>query len=329
MKEKLKLLLVGETMQGTFNEGSLELLNLAAALQEGIPVDITFVVPGQNAAQRAAEIAKTAGITVISLHGDGLNNTSPDSMMQAMKEISSELQPHIICMMHTTRGSHLAPLVAHVLGAPAVSSVEGVHVTGDHVSAVRSLYNGKLKQELSLDAFPVILSVQPGAFAGIDTQTLQGDGREPVSREVTGSDTWYHLEGLVPVEPEAGQKIEDAEVIIAGGRGLGKEENLELLDKLAKCFPRSAVAASRPVVDSGWLPYSRQVGATGKTVSPGLYLACGISGASQHVMGMKGSRLVVAVNTDPNAAIFSVADYCIVEDCVTFVPLLIERLCER
>ncbi|MFW5861929.1 MAG: electron transfer flavoprotein subunit alpha/FixB family protein, partial [Spirochaetota bacterium] len=320
MKEKLKLLLVGETIQGTFNESSLELLNLAVALREGIPVEPTFVVPGSETAQRAAEIAKTAGITVISLHGENLNNTSPDSMVQAMKEISSELQPHIICMLHSTRGSHLAPLVAHAMGAPAVSSVESVHVTGDRVIAVRSLYNGKLKQELPLDAFPVVLSVQPGAFAGIDMQNFQGGGREPVTREVIGSDTWYHLEGLVPVEPEAGQKIEDAEVIIAGGRGLGKEENLELLDKLAKCFPRSAVAASRPVVDSGWLPYSRQVGATGKTVSPGLYLACGISGASQHLMGMKGSRLVVAVNTDPNAAIFSVADYCIVEDCTTFVP---------
>lgn len=326
--KKFKVLLIGETIDGTFRESSLELLNLAAAIGRGVSVDVTLVVPGRETIKQAAEIAHTTGINVISLHGENLNNTSPDSMVYALKEISNEMQPHIICMLHTTRGSQLSPLLAHALDSPAVSSLEMMTIADGRLSVVRSLYNGKLKQDLSLDTFPVVLSVQPGAFAGIDMQTFQGDGREPVTREITAPDAWYHLQGLVPVEPEAGQKIEDAEVIIAGGRGLGKEENLQLLEELARCFPRSAVAASRPVVDSGWLPYSRQVGATGKTVSPGLYLACGISGASQHLMGMKGSRLVVAVNTDPNAAIFSVADYCIVEDCSTFVALLVERLRE-
>src|SRR6056297_1407941 len=231
MKEKIKLLLVGETIQGTFNESSLELLNLAAALQVDIPVETTFAVPGRESAQRAAEIAKTAGVNVMSILGENLNNTSPDSMVQALKEISSELQPHIICMLHTTRGSHLAPLFARALGSSAVSSVEKMTIANGRLGVFRSLYNGKLKQELPLDAFPVVLWVQPGAFAGIDMQKFHGDGREPVTREITDAGAWYHQQGLVPVEPEAGQKIEDAEVIIAGGRGLGKEENLELLEE--------------------------------------------------------------------------------------------------
>jgi electron transfer flavoprotein alpha subunit len=119
--------------------------------------------------------------------------------------------------------------------------------------------------------------------------------------------------------------ITEAEVIVSAGRGIRKKENLELIERLAGLFSRSAVGGSRSVCDLGWLEYSRQVGITGKTVAPKLYIACGISGASQHIAGMKDSQLIIAINSDPGAAIFSIADYGIVEDLTTFIPLVIEE----
>nr|HPR04350.1 electron transfer flavoprotein subunit alpha/FixB family protein [Deltaproteobacteria bacterium] len=120
--------------------------------------------------------------------------------------------------------------------------------------------------------------------------------------------------------------LRDAEVIVSAGRGIGKKENVEIVRELASLFPRSAVGASRSVCDLGWLEYGRQIGTTGQTVAPKLYIACGISGAIQHVAGMRGAHTIVAINTDPDAAIFRVAHYCIVEDITTFIPVLMDEL---
>jgi electron transfer flavoprotein alpha subunit len=124
---------------------------------------------------------------------------------------------------------------------------------------------------------------------------------------------------------EENVRLEESDVIVSAGRGIGTRENLELVRSVARLFPDSAVGASRTICDLKWLPFAHQVGVTGKTVSPKLYLACGISGAQQHIAGMKGSQMIVAINKDPQAAIFSISDYIIVEDLTTFLPLLIRK----
>ena len=128
---------------------------------------------------------------------------------------------------------------------------------------------------------------------------------------------------------EGSVKLEDADVIVSAGRGIGKRENLELIRETASIFLNPAIGASRPVCDNRWLPFNQQVGITGKTVMPKLYIACGISGSQQHIAGMKNSQCIVAINKDPNAAIFSVADYCVVEDILSFLPLLVKTYMER
>ncbi|HEY6008817.1 MAG TPA: electron transfer flavoprotein subunit alpha/FixB family protein [Geobacteraceae bacterium] len=130
-------------------------------------------------------------------------------------------------------------------------------------------------------------------------------------------------------ETETDTKLEDAEVLVAAGRGVGKRENLALLEEVVRLFPSAAIGASRPICDLKWLPLSRQVGVTGRTVAPRLYLACGISGSQQHLAGIRGAQCIVAINSDPQAAIFSVADYIVVDDLLGFLPQLVKKHHER
>jgi electron transfer flavoprotein alpha subunit len=182
--------------------------------------------------------------------------------------------------------------------------------------------------------YPVVVTVMPGFFMNIsaapetiprmdsichlEENCLERSSSIKTKVKILGS---YESESS-----DTGLPITQAEVIVAAGRGIGRPENLELIGELAECFIRSAVAGSRAVIDAGLLPHGRQVGLTGKTVAPRLYIACGISGSPQHIAGMKASALVAAINKDPNAAIFSHSHYCIVEDLEKFIPVLIDEL---
>ncbi len=185
--------------------------------------------------------------------------------------------------------------------------------------------NGKLHLKITADTAPVVITVLPGAFQPADNAVNRPGQVEPVDFLPPAEEPGYYPLGLASLHDADDADLEKADIIVAAGRGIGEEENLKLIQKVAAALPRAAVAASRPLCDLKWLPYSRQVGATGKTVAPRLYLACGISGAQQHLQGMQGSQMIVAINTDPRAAIFSYADYCIVEDVLTFLPVFLEK----
>ena len=184
-----------------------------------------------------------------------------------------------------------------------------------------------------------ILTVLPGAYTlfegraasdadSIVLRRIVSEAPAPPEGAMQYNEKRYKPLSLLS-EAESGVKLEDADVIVSVGRGIGKEENIELIRATASIFPDSAVGASRPVCDNRWLPFNHQVGITGKSVAPKLYMACGISGSQQHIAGMKNSQCIVAVNKDPNAAIFSVADYIIVEDLLLFLPVLVKMYRER
>jgi electron transfer flavoprotein alpha subunit len=187
----------------------------------------------------------------------------------------------------------------------------------------RPIFNGKAAAQILTSDFTPILTVQTGVMKFKRREdTLPGEVRIesvlPVQRCTRSL-------GVVRARSDS-QTITDADIIISAGRGVGKKENLELIYKFASLFSKSAVGGSRPLCDIGWLGYAQQIGITGMSVSPRLYMACGISGALQHLTGIRSADFIVAVNTDPKANIFNMADVCIVEDLTTFIPILIDEL---
>jgi len=211
------------------------------------------------------------------------------------------------------------------LGAACVTGVEGVQAEADGLDFIRPIANGKFMARLRPRVETTVITIMPGAFEAAPADDV-GPGQVEV-RDVAASLSRTRSLG-VKSSGISTAGLDQADVIVAAGRGVGQPENLALIEQLAALFARSAVAASRPVVDAGWLEYGRQVGQTGATVAPRLYIACGISGARQHTMGMQGSGFIVAVSIDPNAAIFNLADVVVVEDLRRFIPEFVE-LCQE
>jgi electron transfer flavoprotein alpha subunit len=269
----------------------------------------------------ARELALGSGFDVTALEGEGLNPYSAEAFREALVPVLAAKKPKYICLPHTARGCDLAPGLAIALGAACITAVEGLHEVGESVTFLRSLFKGKVIMETASETETTVLTVLPGAFKKRDL----APGREG-DLEVLHTACAPHRTkplGLAAAGVEQ-LNLSEAEIIVSAGKGLGNEENLDLLRQLAALFPKAAIGGSRLVCDLGWLGYQHQIGITGKTVAPRLYIACGISGAIQHVSGMQDSQCIVAINKDPHAAIFRVADYIIVEDLLTFIPLLIE-----
>jgi electron transfer flavoprotein alpha subunit len=222
----------------------------------------------------------------------------------------------MVVFSHSSYGWDLAPRIALALGAAHVSEVVEIK---DGVP-VAPVCNAKLRREVKVRTAQTVVTLQAGAFGLSD----EPNGTPKV--EIINTDTEARIEFGGYEEAEAGGlDLSKAEIIVSAGRGIGKPENLEIIQKLAKAF-KGEYAASRPVVDSGWADHNRQVGSTGQTVSPKLYVACGISGAIQHLAGMKKSGFVVAINTDKDAPISEVADVLVVADLKVFVPVLTEKI---
>jgi len=216
-------------------------------------------------------------------------------------------------------GYDLAPRLAVLLKAACVTGVE----SASDGSLSRPIHSGRFTEEIVPKTPRVVVTVLPGAFRPCE-ETAGPAGQV---RVVKAAFTEVPSQTLGIAEPlHRDSALKDAEVIVSGGRGIGNKENISLIKRLAAVFSRSAVGASRSACDLGWFEHKHQIGTTGQTVSPKLYVACGISGAFQHVSGMRGAQTIVAINTDRHAPIFQVAHYCIVEDLTTFIPVLLDEL---
>jgi electron transfer flavoprotein alpha subunit len=274
----------------------------------------------------AQEIAQGSGLDVIGINVSGLVSYNGEVYNAVLGELLLDLSASYICIAHTTQGWDLAPSLAVRLNMACVTGVERVFQEDGGICFTRSICGGKILAHITPTTAPMILTVQPGVFK---PTAFDNVGPGSVHMRAMG----YVPQKLRPVgvkrAKEEGTALAEAEVIVSAGRGINKEENLGLIYQLAELFPKSAVAGSRPVCDMGWLEYKHQVGLTGATVTPRLYVACGISGTSQHVAGMRGAGFIVAINTDPDAAILNVADVCVVEDLRTFIPAFIAEYKKR
>jgi electron transfer flavoprotein alpha subunit len=246
----------------------------------------------------------------------------PDGHADVLADIVRRTDPAVVLMSASFRGRDLAPRLAAKLGAGLVSDVTGVEVVEDgRLRITRPIYAGKAIARVVEKSRPQMATVRPNVFPVPPPDPSRTAQVEEVEAEVGD------IRAIVRevVQTATGRvELTEADIIVSGGRGMGGPENYALIRELADVLG-AAVGASRAAVDAGWRPHSDQVGQTGKTVSPTLYIACGISGAIQHLAGMKSSRYIVAINKDPEAPIFKVADYGIVADLFTAVPLLTEE----
>lgn len=313
-----------EVADGTPAPVALELLTKARALG-GIVEAVAF---GSTAAAAAAELGAHGAET---LHA-GIDSAYDEVLLggpaaDALAVLVAEHQPDLILFGMTYNSRDVAGRLAAKLGQPVVSNGLEVAANGS-VAVESSIFGATLNVTTQFDgAGPAIALVRPKSFAAEPS----GGGPAqvaPIDVPVAEKHRKARVTDRV-IEAAAGPKLEEAPIVISGGRGLGDPKNFELLEQLAQAIGGAAVGASRAVVDAGWVPYSMQVGQTGKTVKPSIYLAFGISGAMQHTVGMKGAKAIVAVNKDENAPIFKLADLGVVGDALKILPQLIDEVKAR
>jgi len=316
------IIVVAEHFEGQIKPVTYELVACAITLQQIKPLPIKVIILGDDVAGLAREIAEISGQDVLGVRVPHLIHYNGETYRELLAKLIIEYNAKFVLAAHTSQGLDFAPALAVALHADCISEVENIFKKNGRICFARPLYGGKVVAQINSEADTSILTIQPGMFKPKET-----DFQRPGKIEIKSSGFHPHQSktlGLKHADADT-SGIAEAKVIVAAGRGIGEEEKLDAIYQLATLFPRSAVAGSRIICDMGWLEYKCQVGTTGATVTPDLYFACGISGAVQHVSGMRGSGFIVAINTDPAAAIFQVADICVVEDLKTFIPVLIEE----
>lgn len=318
-----KTAVIVEHRRGEINPLVHELLTFAHLIQAAESSGTTLFIIGDDIEQPAREISTQTGLDVRSVRVPGLSRYNGVAFNKILSRLLDPQAYAYICAPHSTSGMDYAPALSVSLGAGCITGVTGVRFEAGRTVFKRAMYGGKVTAEFIKTREPVVVTVQPGAFEPFVPPRVT-PGR--ISRvEYPQQDREMRCTGA-RVSPGTGSGLDRADVVISGGRGIGEKENYRLIQAAAGLFRRGAAGASRPICDTGWASYDRQVGITGSTVSPRLYMACGISGAGQHTEGMKGAGLIVAVNIDPGAPIFHIADIGIVEDAVEFLRLFIEKV---
>ena len=315
------ILVIAEQRDGVLNRATWETIAAAQALAGEMP--LKAVVLGQSVAV-AQELATAVGEVVLVEH-PALASYTPDAWTMALQQIVPALGPKYVLLPHTYQTRDFAPMAAVRLGASLVTDVTGIKGTGDGATFSRPMFQGKLSADVRpLGDGPRWITIQIGAFRADAVKKAAAGAVTPFDAQIDMDAIRQRAEA--PFK-EAKQAVDlgQAERIVAVGRGIKSQENIAVAERLARAMS-AEIAASRPICDSGWLPMDRQIGSSGQTVAPKLYVALGISGAIQHLVGMKGARTIVAINKDSDAPIFEVADYGIVGDLFEIVPALVSEL---
>lgn len=323
----MKILLISEQREGKWNGTSFETLVATQQIAQQTQSTVSAVVIGKGVASLAAELAGYQLDEILLIDHDLLEKYTPDGFSIALKRVIESAKPDLVLFPHTYQVRDYAPKLAASLKKGMIGDCTGYRHENGKLVFVRQMFQGRTAADVVFTGEgPWIASFQAGAFRA-DLAAKNSAGKAPV--KPVNVDLKPEQIRTKPLElfREAKQAVDltQAPVLVSVGRGIKGPENLPMAEKLAKLLG-GEVAGSRPVCDEGWLPMDRQVGSSGQTVAPKLYLALGISGAIQHVVGMKGARTVAAINKDQNAPIFEIADYGIVGDLFEIVPALIELL---
>jgi electron transfer flavoprotein alpha subunit len=312
-----------EHRDGVVSKTSLEAIAAAQSLGSQLQQQVSAVILGNEPEAMAQQIAAHDLAKVISAKNAKLASYTPDGYTDALEKMVRQLDPQLVIMSHTYLVRDFGPKVAARFGKSLISDCIRAQVGGGQITFTRRIFLGKLDADVVSDgAAPVFATFQSGAYR--PDQAAKGSGAPVVKQEVEV--------GEIRMSPEApfqevkqAVDLSKAEIIVAIGRGIKSKENIALAEKLAEALGGD-IAASRPICDAEWLPIDRQIGSSGQTVAPKLYIALGISGAIQHLVGMKNAGTIVAINKDPEAPIFDIADYGIVGDLFEAVPVLTEEI---
>src|SRR6266851_2735526 len=322
----MNILLITEQRDAQWNKTSFETLAAAQQMASQTKSRLAAVVIGKGVAALAGELAAKKLEEVFLVEHDLLAAYTPDGYTAALRQTIAQAKPDLVILPHTYQVRDFAPKLAASLGKGMIGDCVGYRHENGRLTFVRQMFQGKTAADVVFGgAAPWFATFQAGAFRA--DLVAQGSSKAPVTS--ISVDLKPEQIRTKPLElfREAKQAVDltQAPILVAVGRGIKAPENIPLAEKLAKLLG-GELAASRPICDEGWLPMDRQIGSSGQTVAPKLYLALGISGAIQHVVGMKGSRTIVAINKDQNAPIFEVADYAIVADIFEIIPALTDQL---
>jgi len=317
------ILTVLETRDGTIKKASLEALSEAKRLGAKLDADVCAAIIGPYDGD-PSKLGEYGAGKVYVADSPNLANYSALAYGRALAKIYEKCKPVVILFPATTQGRELSAALAGLLDAPLAEDCIALKIEGGKVLALRPVYAGKSRIWVEPEKSPFIISLRPKAFPLEEPEAGKTAQVERLPVDISENDIRAVVRDLL--KTAAGKvDVAEAEIIVCGGRGMKGPENYGILEELAALFG-GAVGASRAAVDAGWRPHPDQVGQTGKTVSPKLYIACGISGAIQHLAGMTTSKCIVAINKDPDAPIFQVADYGIIGDLFEVVPKLTEEL---
>lgn len=316
------IFVVAEHLKGELTEPTFEALGAARALADTLGAEVVGVVLGEGTGGMAARLA--AADRVLAVDDPALANFTPDAYLAVLEALLRKYRPRLTVLLNTALGMDLAAALSVRLDWPLVAYCNGLQAEDGAVVTTSQIYGGKVLAECALGNGPALVAVLGGAFPAEAGRTGDAPAVETISSPVVLQGLRTRFKRLI--EPEASDvDITRADIIVAVGRGIQSPDNLEVAEELAEALG-GVVAASRPVTDAGWLPRTRQVGKSGLKVKPKLYLALGISGAPEHLEGMKDADLIIAVNTDPNAPIFDVAHYGVVADLFDVTEALMEAV---
>ncbi len=316
------VLAVLEQRDGALRKVSHEVVTGARRLADALGGSVEALVLAAGAVAGAEQVGRFGTDKVITLTNAAFGLYAPEGYARAIAERVKSGAYEAVVFAASATGKDLAPRVAARLGRPLAQDVVDLAVESGAVTVIRPVYAGKALLKITITGAPAVISLRPSVFTPVErpktgaqeTAAVEGSAGRVVVKQVKAADA-----GTLDVA--------EAPIIVSGGRGLKEPANFKVLEELAAAFAgRAAVGASRAVVDAGWRPHADQVGQTGKTVSPTLYVAVGISGAIQHLAGMRTSKVIVAINKDKDAPIFKVADYGIVGDLFEVVPKLTEEI---
>lgn len=312
----MKILIYAEQREGQLRKIAYENITLAKALGQTFEV----AVIGNEITGLADSLGKYGAEKVLFYKNSNLQNYSPDGYAEILADAVKAQGADVLLMGATSTGKDLGPRVASILNAAMATDCTQVEVDGDDLKIVRPMYAGKVLATIRLTSAVKVVTVRPNVYGAVEAPVAAS-----VQERIVDKTDFTMIVKEIVSGAKGKLDVTEADIIVSGGRGMKGPENWHLVEGLAELFG-AATGASRAAVDAGWRSHDEQVGQTGKTVSPSLYVAVGISGAIQHLAGMSSSKYIVAINKDPDAPIFKIADYGIVADLFDVVPRMIEEM---
>ena len=311
------VLAISEQLDGVFRKVTFEAISQGRRIADSLGCDLIAVVLGSGVEKASSELGKYGADRILVADNEGLAEYLTDSYTHVLADIIAKESPAVVVLGATSQGKDLSARLAARLNAPLAMDCVAIQTEGDLI-VTRPMYGGKILADVALEGNPKIIAIRPNSMS---ISEAAGSGNIEILDVDPGSSMLQFIEKKL----ETGKiELTESDIIVSGGRGMGGPD-YSVIEELAEVL-NSAMGASRSAVDEGWRPHSDQVGQTGKVVSPNLYIACGISGAIQHLAGMGTSKVIVAINKDEEAPIFSKADYGIVGDLFEIVPLITEEV---